>query len=272
VPDGAAAPYTVLVNTSDSYNDCWIPFFQLFRKAWPKCTAPILLNTEYAGFSYSGIAIHATQVQRPYPDRRLTWSECLITALDQVTTPLVLYMQEDYFLDGLVDARAIDELAGFMLANPAVRHVGLTTFGAFGPFSHTDDPRLWRISRKSRYRISTQAALWRVETLRSYLHPSENGWMFEIYGTRRAARRPETFLTISHDYFRDRPVFPYRHTGIVKGKWHETVPDLFARHGIPMDFSKRGFFKRQPRLIERWHVVKKLLAEPSRIIPGILGR
>src|SRR5437899_7727180 len=116
--------------------------------------------------------MQCTQVQHRSGDaRRLTWSECLARALSEIKTPLVLYMQEDYFLERPVDMPLILDLVEIMRADPGIKHIGLTHFGSEGPSQPTKDPRLWEISQRARYRISAQAALWRVETLRSYLRP-----------------------------------------------------------------------------------------------------
>jgi hypothetical protein len=263
-------PFTVLVNTSDSYSDCWAPFFTLFSRYWPENSAPVILNTERADYTFPGIALSTSRVQEGIAER-LPWSDCLLACLDRVETPLVLYLQEDYFLEEQVDDARIRRLADRMLDRPDIRHLGLTAFGAYGPFAPSDEPDLWVIDRRSRYRISCQAALWRVDTLRSYLRPGENGWMFEIYGSRRSRRRDELFLTVDRDRERERRTFPYSHAGIIKGQWHQSVPALFARNGIAVDFSKRGMFEPRSRLVEKSRTFKKLLADPVGLVRGMAG-
>jgi len=41
-----ASNLTLLVNTSDSFEDCWQRFFDLLTRYWPGCYVPILLSTE----------------------------------------------------------------------------------------------------------------------------------------------------------------------------------------------------------------------------------
>lgn len=269
--------YTLLVNSSDPFEDCWEPFFRLFETYWPACQAPILLNTEQKTYTRPGLNLRATAVQRP-DEPRLPWSECLIRALGQVETPLVLYFHEDYFLEAPVDVAFIDEMAARMLAEPVIRHVGLTNFGNDGPFAPTDDERLCQISQNARYRLNTQVGLWRVETLLRYLRPEENAWMFEIYGSARARKVSETLLTTNRAVLHPRlgtGVVQYTHTGIIKGRWHPAMPALFAKHGLDVDFSKRGFFAPRPALLDRWDTFRKLAAHPSRFLevaPTLLKR
>jgi hypothetical protein len=263
--------FTILVNSSDGFSDCWEPFFTLFTLYWPNCDVKILLNTETTDWSFPGLNLHCTRVG--LGAGKLTWSECLIKALDQVDTPLVLYLQEDYFFEKAVDVDFVNELVDMMEADANVKHIGLTHFGSSGPFHPTLDPRLWKIDQKSRYRISTQAGLWRKETLRSYLKPEENGWMFEIYGTRISRRREECFLTVNRDIYcpEQTPVFQYTHTGIIKGKWHRDMPQLFAKHGIRVDFERRGIYKEPYWLIRKLGTFRKLASNPITFMRGMWG-
>ena len=135
--------FSILINSSDGFEDCWQPFFTLFGRYWPNCDVPILLNTELKDWAFPGLQIQCTQVQRrSRGTKRLTWSECLAEALSQVKTPLVLYLQEDYFIERPVNFGLIDEFVELMAANSEIKHIGLTHFGSIGPFESTDDMRL----------------------------------------------------------------------------------------------------------------------------------
>ena len=85
---------SIFVNTSDSFEDCWHPFFTLFACYWPNCPYPIVLNTETKHYSFKGLNIVCAKVAAG-ENRRLTWSECLARALYGVKTPYILYLQEE---------------------------------------------------------------------------------------------------------------------------------------------------------------------------------
>jgi hypothetical protein len=269
--------YTLLINTSDGFQDCWHPFFQLYSTYWNAPHVPILLNTEnITDYTFPGLDIRCSAVQKKAKlaePRRLTWSECLNAALEQVETELVLYMQEDYFIEQPVLHEVVEEMANYLLNHPEISYVGLTHFGNMPPFKPWDTVRkLVKVGNTS-YKISTQAGLWRKATLLKYLRPQENGWMFEIYGTRRAWRSQDIFLTLDRTKFNgNNPVILYTHTGIIKGKWHKNMPALFSKHGIEMDFTKRGFYTPKFWLIRKWETGVKLLKEPKQLIKGLLGR
>ena len=262
--------FTLLVNSCDAFSDTWPACFKLLRlNAEGLATDGIMLVTERKEYAYDGLDVRCSRANREI-ERYRTSSECLIDALDQLETPLVLYMQDDYFYERPLDVALVNDLARKMAEEPGIGHIGLTHMGSRGPFAPTDDERLWRIGQRANYRISTMTGLWRVEVLRSYLRPEENNWMFEIYGTRRAWRRKDhLFLTVSRD--RPEPV-TYVHTGIIKGKWHRDIPALFARYDIPMAFERRGFYDAPPPLHRKWKTFRTLLSDPARLLNGLRGR
>lgn len=205
--------------------------------------------------------VECTQVQGGDPGR-LPWSECLIRALDQVRTPLVLYFQEDYFIDRPVRSDLIYKAVDHMIARPDVMHVGLTKHGSQGPYMKTEHDWLHLIRQDARYRISTQAGLWRVDALKSYLRPEENGWMFEIFGTWRSSRRAEKFLCADHSPSSGGPAIDYIPTGIVKGRWLSEIRHVFDTNGIDMDYSSRGFYLPKSILLRKLEVGSRLLERP----------
>jgi hypothetical protein len=262
--------FTVLVNSSDGFDDCWDPFFRLLSRYWPDCDAPILLNTENKDYRHPLLNVKATCVQAS-AQHRLTWSECLLRGLAQVDTPLVLYFQEDYFIRKPVQAQKIQLAAAHMIANPHVKHVALTGIGSQPPFEYYDaDPNFSKIRQRAKYRISTQAALWRVDSLKSYLVPEENGWMFEIYGTWRARKRDELFLCADYRDASGGPAIEYLHTGIIKGQWLPGIRGDFEANGIKIDYGKRGFYQPKSTLLRKIETARRLLERPGYLLKQLL--
>jgi hypothetical protein len=254
--------YSVLVNSSDGFEDCWDPFFTLFSKYWPDCNAPIFLNTEKKRWEYSQLNIHCTVVQGESANR-LTWSECLMAALEQIKTPLVVYFQEDYFIHQPVRHDVISTAVNYMKLHDEVKHIALTQHGSLGPHEEYGMKDYLKIRQNAKYRISTQAALWRVDTLKSYLQSEENGWMFEIFGTFRSLRRNELFLCANYAKEDGGPAIDYLHTGIIKGKWLPSIRGVFAANGIVIDFEKRGFYKSKHPFIRKFLLLVRLLERPK---------
>ena len=67
--------YTLLVNSCDSFSDCWDPFFILLKKKWENNNFPILLNTEFKTYKHEGLNIKTSRSHQMTNERRLTWSE-----------------------------------------------------------------------------------------------------------------------------------------------------------------------------------------------------
>ena len=123
--------------------------------------------------------------------------------------------------------------------------IRLMECGGSGPWQPTDDPLLWRVDQHAAYRIALQAALWRKSTLRAQLRMHESPWQLEVFGSARARRVKDQVLCVNRDRFHGHgsEVFPYEPTGVVKGRWERHIVEpLFAKHGIEMDFSRRGFY------------------------------
>ncbi|MCL5102487.1 MAG: hypothetical protein M1133_00035 [Armatimonadetes bacterium] len=240
--------FTILVNSTDSFEDCWIPFFTLFKAYWPDCRQPIVLNTETKDFSFPGLNITCSKVGKGYRGARPPWGWCLRQCLNMVESEVILYLQEDYFLEGPVDPSQIEEFAGCITDTNWSRqdcsHIGLTHYGSHSPFHLTENPLLWEIDKHAEYRLSLQAGLWKTRSMLKYLRDNDTGWNFEEVGSLRAQRINERLLTVNRHVFNPtaRLIFPYTHTGIIRGRWNkDAVVDLFARHNLHTDFSIRGF-------------------------------
>ena len=242
---------TVLVNSTDTFDDCWPPFFQLFKRYWPSCPCAVVLNTETKEYSDTELQLRSskTQANDPHGSPRLPWSDCLIRCLEQVRTPFVLYFQEDYFLNGPVDEAFVAQCVDVMLER-SVAHIRLMEVDILASYHKTDlHPLLWRIDQRANYRVSLQAGLWSVAALKQLLRPGESAWTFERRGSVRAMSQQDLYLCQSLDVFnrQGRYPIPYQPTGIVRGKWYASaVLDLFAAHGISVDYAKRGFYQDSP--------------------------
>lgn len=231
----------VLVNSTDSFEDCWLPFFKLFKYFWPDYDGKIYLNTELKTFSYEGLNI--IPVTSGLIDK--TWSQCLDHALEFIEEENILYLQEDYFFNSFIKNELLNEFFSKFI-NLRCDCLHLTDQSTAGPFTHTTDEMVWEIEKNVKYRISCQAAFWKKDVLRSYLRAHESAWHFEYYGTKRSNKSDSKFYIVNTDKFGcgKKEILPYVFTGIIKGKWNEQVQPLFLEHNINTDFTHRGFYSR----------------------------
>ena len=263
--------YTIFVNSSDGFEDCWKPFFYFFYKNWNGTIPKTFLNTSLKSFDNEQIISTKIELSEL---KKLTWSECLIKALLHVESEIVLYFQEDYFIDQPIDLSFVMLQVARMEKDKSIVRIGLTVNDYQGNLFPTEYDDLWEAKNNARYRVCTQASLWRRESLLSYLQPKESGWMFEIFGTWRSYRRPkDRFLTLNRNLFQaNNQIISYIHTGVIKGKWHPSVIQLFGKNEINIDFYQRGFYDvNKSKWLSKLEVANKLIKDPLLFIHAILN-
>lgn len=236
-----APAYTIFVNSTDSFEDTWGPFFHLLADFWP-ASGPVVLNTERKGYSHPLFDVTATRVARE-GETRIPWGECMLRALDHIPTETFVYLQDDYFLCAPVLTDVVAHAAHIVEAEN-LDCLRLMECGDAGPYESTTYPWLCSVSRTAAYRISLQAGIWTKTGMRKYLRTHESPWQMEVWGSKRAARIPGKIWAVNRDIYSEyrEQVIPYEPTGIVRGLWkRDAVEGLFAEHGIAMDFGKRGW-------------------------------
>jgi hypothetical protein len=233
--------YSIFVNSTDTFEDTWEPFFHLLGDFWPRA-GRVTLNTERKTFTHPAVPVLCTQVARE-GETRVPWGECMLRALEHIPTEVFVYLQDDYFLCEAVKTDVVDEAARIVRAED-LDCLRLMECAGAGPYEPTDYPWLCSVSRTARYRISLQAALWTKTGIRKYLRSHESPWQMEVWGSKRAARAAGRIWAVDRDVYSEgrAQVVPYVPTGIVRGRWkRDAVEDLFAEHGIEVPFERRGW-------------------------------
>jgi len=238
--------YSILINTTDSFEDCWVPFFTLFHKYWPDYEGKIFLNTETKEFTYPGLNIISIQNNKDNPGKKITWSECLLRALNSIEIDTILYMQEDYFLKDFVKNDLVEKYVQMIQNNSEIDCIHLTDQGS--PADKISEyENLYTIPKRHQDRISCQAALWRKEALKQYPRPYETAWNFEWWGSKRAAILKHNFFVVDKKWVQLNTfeIIPYIFTAVIGGRWFKEVVPLCEAHNIKIDYTKRGFFYRK---------------------------
>jgi len=251
--------YSILINTCDKFEDCWNPFFKLWSVYWPDCKAKVFLNTEYKDYRYTGLDIIPVKCceGKQYKGKYASWSQCLLWALDSIDSEIILYMQEDYFLNGAVNNELVEHYVQYMQNHSNVPCIQLSSAGipdgnVVDSQDHLNDSEPNRISY-----ACCQASLWRKNVLQKLVRAHESAWHFEYYGSKRAKYYGYRFLTVNHEWLRSgHQIIPYFATGIVRGKWLNPVDKLFAAHDIQIDYQIRGFYSPSGS-INIWERIKR---------------
>lgn len=279
---------TILVSSTDSYEDCWNPFFTLLTKYWPSCPYPILLCAETKNFVFPGCNMRTVRIARPEDGgQRPEWGTCLHRTLAEVESEFVLLLWDDFFLSAAVNQPSIDRCVKEMKENRKILHITLANHDVTRRSRPWTKEFLHEVLPRSPYRISAGPGLWRKETLLKYILPDESGWHFEIFGTLRSYTRPhEIILRINENALPevDKDVIPYFgteeiDTAIVKGKWVPAVIPFLARNGVTVNFEKRGFYIAPSTFSRRVAMARTLFRKPhmltrwlSLLLQARLGR
>lgn len=260
----------ILVNSSDGFRDCWFPFFHLLATHWPDCRFPLYLNIESASYEHPTLPIHCLNHPAGATGEIVPWSNRLLASLRAIPQRYVMYMQEDYFLDAPVRNDLVEDALG-LLASEGLGCIHLTHFGSRRGRRIAERPHLVDVPRFSHYRVSTQAAIWDKEVLSSYARSDETVWETEILGTMRAWNTFAPIRSVDPRRLDGEPIISYTGTGIIRGKWHPAMEPLFRKHGIDLDFTRRGFYTFPSRWHTRSRILLTLLKRPRRTLEALLG-
>ena len=229
---------TVLVCSCDKYADLLKPFIELWRRFWPDCPFELVLVTEtdphVAGFDRV-IACGGGS----------NWCPRLVAALNQIDTPYVLMLCDDYFLSRRVDTQQLlsrlAQMREFGAANLRLIPNPRPTATNAEPFGHGTD--LLRYKPMKAYSIATQSGLWRRDFLRSLADGRASIWEFERYGSFDKRTVAETLLVTPTKEF---PFVDAVH----KGHWEKFGLAVCRENGIDLSGVKRPLPPFKARVVE----------------------
>jgi hypothetical protein len=162
----------------------------------------------------------------------------MLTALERIDTPYVMYFQEDYWIQEPVDTARMQSYVELM-EKKNLNYIRLLSFPQ-PDYDYPEDPRLGLIARNGPYRTSVQISFWRREVFRDLIVPGESVWQFEINGTQRSRGLGDTFLSTKRvakdDYYNG---IRYLCTAVNAGKWFRPAWDYARKEDLDLDFSGR---------------------------------
>lgn len=199
---------------------------------------PIVLNTESKSFSFDNLTITTLHL---YPSGTIIpWGQRLIAHLDKIQTEYVLLMLDDFFLcQPVKEDRFVSSIRHMEADSDIAAFCFYPVPGRNYPCKY---PGFLRRPQCGAYKYNCQAGLWRTKELRSFLRPHESAWVWEVAANYRSWRSPQKFYCAES---KEDLIFDYYGngdwSGIMRGKWYTNyVEPLFKKHGIEVDFSKRG--------------------------------
>jgi hypothetical protein len=220
----------IVVSSYDGFFDAWRPFAFFFRKFWPDCPLPVYLIT-------NTLEVRSQFIRAIRVGADRGWASNMQVALQNIRTPYIFYLQEDYFLTAPVDEVQLAHHFDFaMQQNAACFH--FVDLALLEPEFRPTDPPFAIVPEESQGRTRLQAALWKRDAFESLLRPGESAWDMEARGNSRA----RDLLMYSYGPNEESPI-RYLITGIVRGLWTPEALALFRTHGFALRPRVRLEFK-----------------------------
>ncbi len=210
------------------YADMHQPFIKLMDRFWPN-HPPVAMITDIADVStcegYGDIFTYG-------PD---SWCEGLSKFTIHLDDEATLIFLDDFWINAPVNVDLIDR--GLEQMEKTVAGC-VRLYPCPGPDEEYGDPHFGIVSHGARYRVSTQAALWRPSYLRQIAEQYKTPWEFELDGSAFSDSLPEPVLA----FRRDLQPWPVSYYGAVRhGQWAPAVKPFMESVGIDVDWNRRGF-------------------------------
>lgn len=189
---------TILVSSCDKYSPLWDPFFVSLFKQWPSLMhdnreLPIMLIANNKSFPNP-------RVKTINIPNEISWSDNMITALNQVNTKYVLVALDDYWINAPVNEQRLYEIYNTMQhEDAAMLQVSVNEQRWQPGVEHGIVPNLLYTDKFKHYKATLQLAIWNTEALKFLLRPGESPWDFELAGTARSHGYPKPFLSLAGD-------------------------------------------------------------------------
>ena len=200
------------MTSCDAYRDVEGPFLTLFRKYWPDCPFELVVNGETSAESGFDRAVLSGKGK--------SWSQMLAEALDQIMTPYVILLMNDYYLESPVDT-------ALMLRR-------LAEAKEKDALNYRLCPNPPRAVKNTAYSVSCKAGIWNRQFLRDLSAKTKSAWEFERYGSFMFDETDPRPLLVTKTL-----EFPFLDV-VHKGYWEPWGVELLKREGIDYDFSVRS--------------------------------
>jgi len=222
---------TVYVSTLDQWSAVWPGFIHGFKKYWPDCPWPVAFSTEEKDTGF-GTALKVGHEEQ--------WGARNRKALEQILSPVILFMIDDFWLCELVETDRMVDFSNVVLDDQA-HYIAL----AYGHRELSDgdfhaNRHLFKRGKKDYYRLALQASFWNRETLISLLDDDITPWTFEQAGQKRSIARNLTCLACKEWRFLkyvERNIPEWEGGVVMRGIWQPDAIKYATREGLTFDFS-----------------------------------
>lgn len=177
----------------------------------------------------SGEKIYATETMlpnNPIFDKEVAvgkdsvWSDRILKVIEEINTPYVIVLCDDYFISGNVKNSSIEKYINVCEKNG----LGcLKLMPAADKYELIDER--FGLCKSGVYRLSSMPAIWKKDYLRKICELHVNVWNFELKGSEYSLELPDPVWCTRKN------VIPFVHA-LNQGKWEYDAVRLFKREGI----------------------------------------
>jgi hypothetical protein len=221
-----ASSIAIVVSSCDAFFDAWRPFVFFFRKHWSDCPFPAFLIVNQLQ-----VRSRVLQPITVGPDQG--WASNIQVALNQISQPYILYVQEDYFLNGPVNRQQLADDIAFAFERDAASFCFYGRSKLESNFTPLND-RFGIVPEDSDGRTRLQVTLWKKEVLQAALRSGESAWNMEA----RASERTRHLLALSY-MGRDKIPIPYLMSAISRSLWTPEAISLCRNEQLRIEPSFR---------------------------------
>jgi len=229
---------TIIVNSCDSYEDVWLPFFHALNDMWPVCSCKIILNTEHKSFKFDGLDI-VTLNLAPI-DGNKPWGWRLRKALSLVDTEFVVSLFDDFILEVPVNLDKLARCIRDMKANPDITAFYFNNIP--GPNERDELHDGFELTgKRNDYRLNSAPGVWRTKELVKLTGEHDSPWAWEFFGSARTYGGNNRFYCAQigkEDTF----VYNYAMGGAIRrGKWVlNVIAPAIKKYNLSLNLEKRG--------------------------------
>jgi hypothetical protein len=217
----------LLTISSDRYE----PFWSLYYALLSKYSADLWHNKYHLTENKIVPSPGVITLNSHLPLKPASWSDNLLFALDNLEGEFVVILLEDFFFSQKINTENFQYCHNFISNNPDVGCMRLA------PIPEGDqpykDPFFKEHTSEQSYRISTQAAIWRISYLKKVVLSGENPWEFEINGSIRSNSLSEKILVTQRE---KTPFFYFN--AVIQGKLTRGAYKFLKNEGLNVDLKE----------------------------------
>tara|TARA_B100000927_G_scaffold290802_1_gene290652 strand:- start:2121 stop:2921 length:801 start_codon:yes stop_codon:yes gene_type:complete len=249
---------TIIISSTDSYQDCWNPFFSLFEKFIEDISIfKIYLITD--NLVYNDHSFVKT-IKSSDSGKILAWSDRIKFALKQIDDESFLLLMDDYFLYSKINYEKLKSLNSILNSNDKLGSIKIVNHHNNNVLK-SEYKNLKTIKKNSSYRVTLQPTMWKKKYLNEILVEGENPWHFEILGTLRSFFVDKSLLVTSNEWNAINKIYLTNGAGgIKKGKWifseFRKIESILGKKII----TSRGFFSEKSKFFSKLDMIRNTIS------------